>query len=273
MTIAEESTSWPRVSRPTDAGGLGFGYKWNMGWMHDLLDYMGKDPIYRQYHQNNLTFGLLYAWSENFILSLSHDEVVHGKRSLRGKMPGDDWQGFANLRVLYAFLYGHPGKKLLFMGGDFGQSAEWNHEQSLDWHLLWEGPYHRGVQRLVQDLNHLYRTQPALHQIDFDSAGFQWIACDDAEQSVVSILRRAKNPEDCLLVVCNFTPVARHGYRIGAPSTGYWRELINTDGEPYGGSNVGNEGGVWTEAVAQHGHPQSLILTLPPLAALFLQRR
>lgn len=273
MMVAEESTSWPMVSRPTDAGGLGFGYKWNMGWMHDLLDYMGKDPVYRQYHHNNLTFGLLYAWHENFILPLSHDEVVHGKQSLRCKMPGDDWQGFANLRVLYAFMYGHPGKKLLFMGGDFGQTAEWNHDQSLDWHLLHEGPFHRGLQRLVQDLNHLYRTRPALHQVDFNPAGFEWIDCKDAEHSVVSFLRRAKNPEDCILIVCNFTPVPRHGYRIGAPSAGYWRELINTDGEPYGGSNVGNSGGVWTEEVAEHGHLQSLVLTLPPLAALFLQRR
>jgi 1,4-alpha-glucan branching enzyme len=270
MTIAEESTAWPLVSRPTDVGGLGFGYKWNMGWMHDLLDYLSKDPVYRKYHHNNLTFGLLYAWHENFILPLSHDEVVHGKGSLRRKMPGDDWQGFANLRVLYAFMYGHPGKKLLFMGGEFGQTAEWDHDQSLEWHLLREGPYHRGLQRLVQDLNHLYRTQPALHQIDFDPAGFQWIDCNDADGGVVSFLRRAKNPEDCILVACNFTPVPRHGYRIGAPTAGYWRELINTDSEPYGGSNVGNSGGVWTEAVAEHG--QSLVLTLPPLAALFLQR-
>jgi 1,4-alpha-glucan branching enzyme len=273
MTIAEESTAWPMVSRPTDVGGLSFKFKWNMGWMHDVLDYMGKEPVHRKYHQNNLTFGLLYAWHENFLLPLSHDEVVHQKCSLRCKMPGDDWQGFANLRLLYAFMYGHPGKKLLFMGGEFGQTAEWNHEQSLDWHLLWEGSYHRGLQRLVQDLNHLYRTQAALHEIDFDPAGFQWIVCDDAEQSVVSFLRRAQNPEDCILVVCNFTPVPRHEYRIGTPQAGYWKELMNTDGGTYGGSNVGNGGGVWTEEVAEHGQSQSLVLTLPPLAALFLQRR
>jgi 1,4-alpha-glucan branching enzyme len=273
MTIAEESTAWPLVSRPTSAGGLGFTFKWNMGWMHDVLEYMGKDPVHRQYHHRNLTFGLLYAWSENFILPLSHDEVVHGKRSLRYKMPGDDWQGFANLRLLYAFMYGYPGKKLLFMGNDFGQTAEWNHEQSLDWHLLQEGPYHRGVQRLVQDLNHLYQTRSALHQLDGDPLGFQWITCDDAEQSVVAFLRRAKNPDDCFLVVCNFTPVPRYDYRIGAPSAGYWQEVINTDGEMYGGGNLGNNGGVWTDAVAAHEHPQSLLLTLPPLAALYLQRR
>jgi 1,4-alpha-glucan branching enzyme len=273
MTIAEESTAWSMVSRPTDVGGLGFGYKWNLGWMHDVLDYMGKEPVHRKYHQNDLTFGLLYAWHENFILPLSHDEVVYGKRSLRGKMPGDDWQGFANLRVLYAFMYGHPGKKLLFMGDEFGQTAEWNHEQSLDWHLLHEGPYHQGLKRLVQDLNHLYRSRAALHEVDFDPAGFQWIACDDTDQSVVAFLRKAQDPENCMLIVCNFTPVPRHEYQLGAPTDGYWKEVLNTDSEAYGGSNVGNGGGVWTEDVPEHGHPQSLVLTLPPLAALFLQRR
>jgi 1,4-alpha-glucan branching enzyme len=273
MAIAEESTDWPQVSRPTYLGGLGFGFKWNMGWMHDLLDYMAKDPAYRKYHHNNLTFGLLYAWSENFVLPLSHDEVVYGKGSLHRKMPGDDWQKFANLRAFFAFMYGHPGKKLLFMGGEFGQTAEWNHEQSLDWHLLGEGPYHRGLQRLVQDLNRLYRAQPALYQIDYEPAGFQWIDCNDSDQSVVSFLRQAKDPQDRVLFVCNFTPVPRHGYRIGAPAGGYWAELLNTDAEIYGGSNVGNEGGVWTQEESEHGQPYSLVLILPPLATLVLKRR
>ena len=206
ITIAEESTAWPQVSRPTYVGGLGFGFKWNMGWMHDLLDYMAEDPIHRKYHHNHLTFGFLYAWSENFILPLSHDEVVYGKGSLHRKMPGDDWQKFANLRAFFGFMYGHPGKKLLFMGGEFGQTNEWDHEASLDWHLLEMGPYHRGLQRLVQDLNGLYRTQPALHQVDFSSEGFQWMDCDDADASVVSFVRRARDPQDFLLFVCNFTP-------------------------------------------------------------------
>ncbi len=271
MTIAEESTAWPMVSRPTYVGGLGFGFKWNMGWMHDLLSYMSKDPIHRKYHHNHLTFGLLYAWHENFILPLSHDEVVHGKGSLHGKMPGDDWQKFANLRVFYAFMYGHPGKKLLFMGGEFGQTREWNHDASLDWHLLEMGPYHRGLQRLVQDLNALYREQPALHQVDFDPAGFQWIDCNDWEESVVAFLRRARDPEDVLVFVCNFTPVVRHGYRIGVPRGGRYRELLNTDRSAYGGSNVENGDPLWAEAAPRHGFPFSLSLTLPPLAALVLR--
>jgi len=271
MTIAEESTAWPLVSRPTYLGGLGFGFKWNMGWMHDLLTYMTKDPIHRKYHHHNLTFGLLYAWHENFILPLSHDEVVHGKGSLHGKMPGDDWQKFANLRVFFTFMYGHPGKKLLFMGGEFGQTNEWNHDTSLDWHLLEMGPYHRGLQQLVQDLNALYRTEPALYQVDFEPAGFRWIDCNDWEGSVISFLRRARSPENFLVFVCNFTPVVRHGYRIGVPRGGFYRERLNTDLYPYGGSNVGNGEGVWAEDIAQHGFAHSISLTLPPLAALVLQ--
>ncbi len=271
VTIAEESTAWPMVSRPTYAGGLGFGYKWNMGWMHDTLTYMSKDPIHRKYHHNNLTFGLLYAWHENFILPLSHDEVVHGKGSLHRKMPGDDWRKFANLRLYYCFMYGHPGKKLLFMGLEFGQTNEWYHEVSLDWHLLEMGPYHRALQRLVQDLNALYRSQPALHEVDFDPKGFQWIDCGDWEGSIVVFLRRARDPGNFLVFVCNFAPVVRKGYRVGVPRGGYYRELLNTDSEIFGGSNVGNAGGVLTEAVPQHGHPWSLALTLPPLAALILQ--
>jgi 1,4-alpha-glucan branching enzyme len=271
MTVAEESTAWPQVSRPLYLGGLGFGYKWNMGWMHDMLLYMGKDPVHRKHHHGALTFGLLYAWSENFILPLSHDEVVYGKGSLRRKMPGDDWQAFANLRAFYGYMYGHPGKKLLFMGGEFGQSNEWNHETALDWWLLGAGPYHAGVQRLVQDLNRLYRTLPALHEVDFEPAGFQWIDCNDWEGSVVSFLRRARDPEDLVVVACNFTPVVRAGYRIGVPRPGFYRELLNTDAAVYGGSNVGNAGGVEAEPVAAHGHPCSLALTLPPLAAVFLR--
>ena len=273
ITIAEESTAWPMVSRPTYVGGLGFGYKWNMGWMHDLLAYMSRDPIHRKYHHNNLTFGLLYAWRENFILPLSHDEMVHGKGSLHGKMPGDDWQKFASLRVFYTFMYGHPGKKLLFMGGEFGQTQEWNHDISLDWHLLEMGPYHRGLQRLVQDLNGLYRSQPALHQIDFEPAGFQWIDCNDWEGSVVSFLRRGKDPEDFLVFVCNFTPVVRRGYRIGVPREGFYREILNTDSYVYGGGDVTNGEGVHAEVPPRHGYAQSISLTLPPLGAAVLQLR
>ncbi len=271
MTIAEESTAWPLVSRPTYLGGLGFGYKWNMGWMHDVLAYMSKDPIYRKSHHENLTFGLLYAWHENFILPLSHDEVVYGKGSLLQKMPGDDWQKFANLRALYAFMYGHPGKKLLFMGGEFGQRNEWYHETGLDWHLLGMGPYHHGLQRLVQDLNVLYRGQPALHQVDFESKGFQWIDCNDRESSTIAFLRRARDPEDYVVVVANFTPVIRRAYRIGVPRGGFYRELLNTDAGIYGGGGVGNAGGVSAQAWALHGQPFSLLLTLPPLAVLVLK--
>ncbi len=271
MSIAEESTSWPMVSRPTHVGGLGFGLKWNMGWMHDLLTYMSKVPIHRKYHHNHLTFGLLYAWHENFVLPLSHDEVVYGKGSLHRKMPGDDWQKFANLRVFYAFMYGHPGKKLLFMGGEFGQTNEWYHEASLDWQLLEMGPYHRGLQQLVRDLNALYRAQPALHEVDFQPEGFQWIDCNDWEGSIVAFLRRGRNPENFVVFVCNFTPVVRQGYRIGVPRPGFYREVLNTDAAIYGGSDVGNGGGVLAEAISHHGYGQSLELTAPPLAALVLQ--
>jgi 1,4-alpha-glucan branching enzyme len=271
VVAAEESTSWPMVSRPTYLGGLGFGFKWSMGWMHDVLDYMSRDPVHRKYHHNRLTFGLLYAFSENFILPLSHDEVVHGKGSLLQKMPGDEWQRFANLRSLYGFMYGHPGKKLLFMGGEIAQSREWNHDRSLDWHLLDEGPFHAGVQRLVRDLNHLYREQRALHELDFDPAGFQWIDCSDWEQSILAFLRRARVPSDFVVVACNFTPIVRHRYRVGVPQAGFYRELLNTDAAAYAGSNVGNAGGVHSEPVAAQGQPHSIVLTLPPLAVLFLK--
>jgi 1,4-alpha-glucan branching enzyme len=271
ITVAEESTSWPMVSRPTYVGGLGFGLKWNMGWMHDVLDYMRHDPVHRKYHHNALTFGLLYAWHENFVLPLSHDEVVHGKGSLHAKMPGDDWQRFAGLRALYAFMYGHPGKKHLFMGGEFGQTREWNHDTSLDWHLLGMGPYHRGLQGLVRDLNRVYRTEPALHQVDFEPAGFEWMDCSDAEQSVVVFVRRARDPRDLVLVACNFTPVPHPGYRVGVPVGGFYRELLNTDAGHYGGSNVGNAGGVRADAWPWGGQPWSVSLTLPPLGVVMLK--
>jgi 1,4-alpha-glucan branching enzyme len=271
VVAAEESTAWPMVSRPTYLGGLGFSFKWNMGWMHDVLDYMSRDPVHRKHHHDRLTFGLLYAWTENFVLPLSHDEVVHGKGSLLQKMPGDDWQRFANLRALYGFMYGHPGKKLLFMGGEFAQSREWSHDRSLDWHLLEAGPFHAGMQRLVRDLNRLYRAAPALHQLDVDPAGFAWIDCSDWEQSVVSFVRRARDADDLMVVACNFTPVPRLRYRVGVPRPGFYREVLNTDGAAYGGSNVGNGGGVWAEPVPWQGQPWSVSLTLPPLGVLFLQ--
>ncbi|MCB1883038.1 MAG: 1,4-alpha-glucan branching protein GlgB [Geminicoccaceae bacterium] len=268
-TVAEESTAWPSVSRPVYLGGLGFGYKWNMGWMHDTLQYMQTEPVYRKYHQNQLTFGLLYAFSENFVLPLSHDEVVHGKGSLINKMPGDVWQKFANLRAYYGFMWTHPGKKLLFMGGEFGQWREWNHDQSLDWHLLDEGPFHKGLQGLVRDLNGAYRGLPALHELDCDPAGFSWIDASDTENSVLSYLRRDRNG-GVVAVVSNFTPVPRQGYRLGLPKGGVWRERINTDAEVYGGSGQGNGGEVHAEDAPWHGQPASLTLTLPPLATLVL---
>ncbi|MGH8272417.1 MAG: alpha amylase C-terminal domain-containing protein, partial [Gammaproteobacteria bacterium] len=267
-TAAEESTDWPGVSRPLYAGGLGFGYKWNMGWMHDTLAYMREDPVHRRWHHNQMTFGLLYAFSENFVLPLSHDEVVHGKGSLIGKMPGDSWQKFANLRAYFGFMWGHPGKKLLFMGGEFAQSREWNHDASLDWHLLDHAP-HRGMQNLVRDLNHCYREWPALHRRDCEPEGFEWLVVEDAEQSVFAFLRRGEAGDAPVLVVSNFTPVPRHGYRIGVPQAGHWREIMNSDAAPYGGSNLGNAGGVETESVAAHGRAQSLSLSLPPLATVF----
>ena len=267
VTMAEESTAWPMVSRPTYVGGLGYSYKWNMGWMHDTLGYMKQDPVHRRYHQDNLTFGLLYAFSENFILPLSHDEVVHGKGSLLGKMPGDAWQRFANLRLLYAFMYAYPGKKLLFMGCEFGQEREWDVDRALDWELL-EQPAHRGIQALVRDLNGAYTHHPALHQRDCDGSGFSWVDCSDHEHSVVAFLRLASDPRDHLLVICNFTPLVRYDYRIGVPASGRYLELLNTDAQVYGGSGVGNLGAVSTEDVSAHGQPWSLRLTLPPLAAL-----
>lgn len=270
LTIAEESTAWPGVSRPTYTGGLGFSLKWNMGWMHDTLEYFSLDPIHRKYHQNNTTFGLVYAFTENFVLVLSHDEVVHGKRALLDKMPGDDWQRFANLRALFGYLYGHPGKKMLFMGGEFGQWWEWNHDASLQWHLCQYEP-HLAMQRYVRDLNRLYREEAALHQVDFDSSGFQWIDFGDAEQSMVAFVRRAKDASRFVVCVYNFTPVPRHGYRIGVPVAGSYRELLNSDAAVYGGSNIGNLGEVQAEATPSHGLPFSLSLTLPPLGVLFLK--
>ena len=269
-TIAEESTAWPGVSRPTYLGGLGFGYKWNMGWMHDSLEYITKEPIHRRWHHHQLTFGLLYAFSENFLLPLSHDEVVHGKGSLWGKMPGDDWQKAANLRAYFGFMWGHPGKKLLFMGGEFGQHREWNHDSGLDWHLL-EDPRHSGIQSLVRDLNGVYRAHPALHERDCEPEGFEWIESNDNENCVFAFLRRGRSGTPPVIVVNNFTPVVRDGYRVGVPEPGYYRELLNTDAEVYGGSNVGIGGGVMAEPVPWHGRPYSVSLTLPPLATLYLQ--
>ncbi len=268
QTIAEESTAWPMVSRPTSAGGLGFGLKWDMGWMHDTLQYMALDPIHRQYHHNRLTFRLLYAFHENFVLPLSHDEVVHGKGSLLSKMPGDEWQKLANLRLLYGYMYGMSGKKLLFMGGELAQWREWDHESSLDWHLL-DYASHRGVQRWVRDLNRVYRAEPALHELDCDPQGFQWVEPNDAQSSVLAFLRWGR--KDCVLVVCNFTPVVRHGYRVGVPRPGFWKELLNSDAHEYGGSGVGNLGGVEAQPLPAHGFPYSLPLTLPPLGVLFLK--
>ncbi len=271
LTVAEESTAWPQVSRPVYLGGLGFGLKWNMGWMHDMLEYMRLDPIHRKYHHDQLTFGLLYAWTENFQLPFSHDEVVHGKGSLLSRMPGDEWQRFANLRLLYGFMWAYPGKKLLFMGSEFGQVNEWYHETSLDWHLLEAGPYHRGVQRLVGELNRLYRAEPALHQVEFEPAGFEWIDCRDSEQSVLSFVRQARDPRDAVVCVCNFTSVPRHHYRIGVPRPGFYAEVLNTDSAIYGGSNLGNLGGVSSEPVPWHGRPHSILVTLPPLAVVWLR--
>jgi 1,4-alpha-glucan branching enzyme len=266
-SVAEESTAWPMVSRPVYVGGLGFGFKWNMGWMHDTLHYMSLDPIHRKYHHNDLTFGLLYAFHENFILPLSHDEMVHGKRSLIGKMAGDRWQRFANLRAYFAYMWTHPGKKLLFMGGEFGQEREWNHDIGLDWQLLAD-PFHEGVRRLVRDLNFLYRNEPALHQLDCDPAGFQWIDVANAAESIVSYLRRSRDPQELAIVVCNFTPVPRDNYRIGVPRPGRYRERINTDAAEYGGSGVGNAGEVHAEPHPIHGQQYSIALRLPPLGVL-----
>ena len=275
ITVAEESTAWPGVSRPVHLGGLGFTFKWNMGWMHDTLQYASREPIHRRWAQSEITFSMLYAFTENFILPFSHDEVVHGKRSMLDKMPGDAWQKAATLRLLYAYMYGHPGKKLLFMGSEFGQWREWNSEGSLDWHLLEEDQplqwIHTGLLRLTRDLNRLYAAEPALSDQDFEPTGFHWIDCNDNENSVITFLRRGPAPEDTLIYVVNWTPVVRQGYRVGVPAPGYWRELLNTDGSTYGGSDVGNGGGVASEAVAAHGFDDSLALTLPPLGALVLK--
>jgi 1,4-alpha-glucan branching enzyme len=268
QTIAEESTDWPMVSRPNYVGGLGFGLKWDMGWMHDTLLYMAKDPVHRRYHQNDLTFRMIYAFHENFILPLSHDEVVYGKGSLLEKMAGDDWQKFANLRALYGYMYAQPAKKLLFMGGEFAQRREWVHDGSLDWDLL-DYPSHAGVQHWIRELNHFYRAEPALHEFDCEPAGFEWIDCGDADSSVLSLLRKGKSTATLVLVVCNLTPVPRPGYGIGAPRGGYWREVLNSDGKEYGGSGMGNAGGVEAKPAALHGRPFSLTLTLPPLSVLF----
>jgi 1,4-alpha-glucan branching enzyme len=253
------------VSRPVEWGGLGFGYKWNMGWMHDTLAYMSRDPIYRKHHHGEIVFGLHYAFSENFILPLSHDEVVHGKRSILGRMPGDPWQRFANLRAYYAFMFGHPGKKLLFMGDELAQENEWSHDRSLDWHLL-DAPAHRGVQALVRDLNGLYRSLPALHELDCEAAGFEWLVMHDADHSVFAWLRKGREPRARCLVVVNFTPEVYRDYRIRVPFAGTWREVLNTDADRYGGSNVGNAGAIKT---LDEGSVPEVNLVIPPLAALF----
>ena len=270
MTIAEESTSWSGVSRPVHAGGLGFGFKWNMGWMHDTLDFMAQDPVHRRWHYDRMTFGLLYAFSENFVLPLSHDEVVHGKKSIVSKMPGDEWQRFANVRAYYGFMWGHPGKKLLFMGSEFGQTAEWNFDQSLDWHLL-RYDIHRGVQDLIRDLNGVYRATPALHARDCEPEGFRWVVADDHANSVLAWLRFGEPGDAPVTVVSNFTPVPRDNYRIGLPLSGRWEEILNTDAGRYGGSNLGNLGGVMAKAEPSHGLPASAEVVLPPLATVFLR--
>jgi len=272
QTIAEESTAWPMVSRPTYVGGLGFGLKWDMGWMHDTLRYLSKDPVHRRFHHNDLTFRGLYAFTENYCLPLSHDEVVHGKGSLLSKMPGDGWQKFANLRALLAYMYSQPGKKLLFMGGEIAQGAEWNHESSVEWHLLERAP-HRGVQHLTRDLNALLRREGALHELDTDPAGMEWIDANDSDNSVLTYLRWSRDGKDVILVACNFTPVPRDHYRVGVPRAGFWREVLNTDAADYGGSGLGNLGGLASEPVPCHGRPQSLGIALPPLAVVLFKHQ
>jgi 1,4-alpha-glucan branching enzyme len=269
QTIAEESTAWPMVSRPTYVGGLGFGLKWDMGWMHDSLEYFTKNPIHRRFHHGSLTFRMIYAFTENFMLPLSHDEITHGKGSLAGKMPGDDWQKLANLRLLLGYMWSQPGKKLLFMGGEFAQWREWNHEESLDWHLLEEAS-HAGVQRWVADLNRLYLEDPSMHQLDCDPAGFEWVDASDSEASVLTYLRKDRNGRP-VLAVCNFTPVPRDEYKVGVPEGGYWRELLNSDAPVYGGSGIGNLGGVHASPEMVHGRPWSLRLALPPLGVVLLR--
>jgi 1,4-alpha-glucan branching enzyme len=268
--IAEESTAWPQVSAPTSAGGLGFGFKWNMGWMHDVLHYFSLDPVHRKYHHDEITFSMVYAYSENYVLPLSHDEVVHGKGSLLAKMRGNRWEKFANLRTLYGFMFAHPGKKLLFMGDEFAQESEWNHERSLDWHLT-ETPLHRGIQLLVRDLNRVYRETPALHALDCDPLGFEWIESHDRDRSVLAFLRYGPAKAEGVLVVCNFTPLERRDYRVGVPRLGHYGELLNTDSEYYGGGNKGNLGGIEAEALPAHGRAASIAVTLPPLSTLYLR--
>jgi 1,4-alpha-glucan branching enzyme len=268
--IAEESTAWPMVSRPIYIGGLGFGLKWNMGWMHDTLGYMRQDPIHRKYHHGELTFSLIYAFHENFVLPLSHDEVVYGKGSLIGKMPGDVWQQFANLRLLYGYMWAHPGKKLLFMGGEFGQRREWQHEESLEWWVL-QHHEHSGLQQWVADLNRLYVAEPALHQRDFEPGGFEWIDCCDADESALSFVRNSRSGSRAVLVVCNFTPVPRENYLLGVPEPGFWKELLNSDATVYGGSGMGNYGGVDSHPVPVHGRFHSIRITLPPLAVVYFK--
>jgi 1,4-alpha-glucan branching enzyme len=271
ITIAEESTAWPSVSRPAWLGGLGFTYKWNMGWMNDILEYVKTDPVYRKWDHRHVTFSMLYAFTENFILPFSHDEVVHGKRSMLGKVPGDDWQKAATLRALYGFMYAHPGKKLMFMGDEFGQGREWDHDRSLDWHLLGQ-PLHAGLQRFVQDLNRTYVHERALYEVDFDGEGFSWIDCNDSENSVVSLIRRSKGGDEFVVAVLSFTPVPREGYRVGVPEEGTYLELLNSDAGVYGGGNVGNGGSVTADPVPAHGFDRSLSLRLPPLGFLLLKR-
>jgi 1,4-alpha-glucan branching enzyme len=271
MTIAEESTAFTGVSRPVYAGGLGFTMKWNMGWMHDMLHYFRENPVHRKFHHNNITFSMLYAFTENFVLPISHDEVVYGKRSLLSKMPGDQWQQFANNRAFLAYMYGHPGKKLLFMGTDIGDYNEWNHDAAVPWEVL-QYPLHAGLQLLVRELNRIYRAEPALHEVDFDYRGFEWIDIADVENSAISFLRRAADPSDCLVFACNFTPVPRLKYTIGVPEPGYYREILNTDADMFGGSNMGNAGGLVASAKSAHGRPASLSITLPPLAVVAFKR-
>jgi 1,4-alpha-glucan branching enzyme len=268
--LAEESTAWPMVSRPTSSRGLGFGMKWNMGWMHDTLEYFSRDPIHRKFHQNDLTFSLWYAFNENFVLPLSHDEVVHGKGSLLSKMPGDPWQRFANLRLLLGYMYGHPGKKLLFMGADFGASEEWNHDKSLDWHLL-GNRMNEGVHRWVRDLNKAYQAEKALHDLDFEQGGFEWIDFGDVDNCIISFIRKERAGLNPVLVICNSTPIPRSGYLVGVPSSGAWTEILNSDAQQYGGSGVANPGQIMASGVASHSRPYSVRLTLPPLACLFLK--
>ncbi|MCW8987036.1 MAG: 1,4-alpha-glucan branching enzyme, partial [Gammaproteobacteria bacterium] len=269
MIMAEESTAWPQVTRPTNLGGLGFSMKWNMGWMHDSLNYFSKDPVHRHFHHDRLTFGLLYLFSENFILPFSHDEVVHGKSSMLHKMPGDEWQRFANLRLLYSYMFTYPGKKLLFMGCEFGQGDEWNHEKTLDWYVL-QYPLHSGVKQLVTDLNHLYKRESALYKFDFDPEGFEWIDCHDTDQSILSYLRKADN--EAIIVILNFTPVIRENYRIGIPEASNYKIIFNSDSDYYSGSNAGSHSIIHYENMAWMNRSQSISLTLPPLAALILKK-